>query len=132
MLFEADGIKAGGGESWIPVCLPGFDNKGYLYMYVSFLELTESNVCETGDDEHVAKEGAVAISVLDNGTGFRPEEKAGAGNAFRRFDRKGAQTGAGLGLAIAVALARRTGGALNLASPPGRGTRTELRLPRAS
>ncbi|KAF7546353.1 hypothetical protein G7046_g9322 [Stylonectria norvegica] len=38
MLFEADGIKAGGGESWIPICLPAFNNKGYLYMYVSFFD----------------------------------------------------------------------------------------------
>jgi hypothetical protein len=64
MLFEADGIKAGGGESWIPVCLPGFNNKGYLYMYVSFLNLTESNVREMGDGEHIAKEDAVAIILL--------------------------------------------------------------------
>ena len=38
MLFESEGIKAGGGESWIPLCLPAFNNKGYLYMYVSFLD----------------------------------------------------------------------------------------------
>ncbi|PNY24750.1 Vacuolar fusion protein MON1 [Tolypocladium capitatum] len=38
MLFESDGIKGGGGESWIPICLPAFNNKGYLYMYVSFLD----------------------------------------------------------------------------------------------
>ncbi|KAI9701962.1 MAG: Vacuolar fusion protein mon1 [Candelina mexicana] len=37
MLFEAKGIKAGGGENWIPLCLPGFNSNGYLYMYVSFL-----------------------------------------------------------------------------------------------
>lgn len=37
MLFEAGSIKAGGGENWIPLCLPGFNNRGYLYMYVSFL-----------------------------------------------------------------------------------------------
>jgi hypothetical protein len=39
MLFEGGGVKAGGGENWIPVCLPGFNNTGYLYMYVSFLDL---------------------------------------------------------------------------------------------
>ncbi|KAF1839618.1 DUF254-domain-containing protein [Decorospora gaudefroyi] len=39
MLFEAGGVKAGGGENWIPLCLPGFNNTGYLYMYVSFLNL---------------------------------------------------------------------------------------------
>lgn len=38
MLFEAEGVKAGGGENWIPLCLPGFNRNGYLYMYVSFLD----------------------------------------------------------------------------------------------
>lgn len=37
MLFESGGIKAAGGEAWIPICLPAFNNRGYLYMYVSFL-----------------------------------------------------------------------------------------------
>lgn len=38
MLFQSDGIKGGGGENWVPICLPAFNNKGYLYMYVSFFE----------------------------------------------------------------------------------------------
>jgi hypothetical protein len=38
MLFESGGIQAGGGENWIPLCLPAFNNKGYLYMYVSFFD----------------------------------------------------------------------------------------------
>ncbi|KAI9846885.1 MAG: Vacuolar fusion protein mon1 [Sclerophora amabilis] len=42
MLFEAEGVKAGGGESWIPLCLPGFNKKGYLYMYVSFLNADDA------------------------------------------------------------------------------------------
>ncbi|OQE46120.1 hypothetical protein PENCOP_c001G04760 [Penicillium coprophilum] len=56
MVFEADGIKAGGGESWIPVCLPGFNNSGYLYMYVSFLDIREDieNSAEITKDESVA------------------------------------------------------------------------------
>ncbi|ENI03675.1 hypothetical protein COCC4DRAFT_41659 [Bipolaris maydis ATCC 48331] len=41
MLFEAGSVKAGGGENWIPLCLPGFNNTGYLYMYVSFLNLDD-------------------------------------------------------------------------------------------
>ncbi|MBV9991814.1 MAG: HAMP domain-containing histidine kinase [Alphaproteobacteria bacterium] len=79
-----------------------------------------------------AEEGAVAVQVADTGPGFKPEEAKGAGNAFRRFDRQGGQTGQGLGLAIAVQLARRTGGALTLASSQGQGTKTELRLPKAA
>ncbi|KAK8226165.1 trafficking protein Mon1-domain-containing protein [Phyllosticta capitalensis] len=39
MLFEAGSVKAAGGENWIPLCLPGFNNTGYLYMYVSFLSV---------------------------------------------------------------------------------------------
>jgi hypothetical protein len=41
MLFEAGNIKAGGGENWIPLCLPGFNNTGFLYMYVSFFNASE-------------------------------------------------------------------------------------------
>lgn len=41
MLFEAEGVKAGGGENWIPLCLPGFNKNGYLYMYVSFIDPRE-------------------------------------------------------------------------------------------
>ncbi|KAI0878922.1 trafficking protein Mon1-domain-containing protein [Hypoxylon argillaceum] len=32
MLFESGGIKAAGGENWIPLCLPAFNNRGYLYI----------------------------------------------------------------------------------------------------
>jgi hypothetical protein len=39
MLFEAGRVKADEGENWIPLCLPGFNNTGYVYMYVSFLDL---------------------------------------------------------------------------------------------
>ncbi|KAF1950284.1 DUF254-domain-containing protein [Byssothecium circinans] len=39
MLFEAGSVKAGGGENWIPLCLPGFNNTGFVYLYVSFLDL---------------------------------------------------------------------------------------------
>ncbi|KKY21355.1 putative vacuolar fusion protein mon1 [Phaeomoniella chlamydospora] len=42
MIFEADGVKTSGGESWIPICLPGFNSSGYLHMYVNFLSLEEA------------------------------------------------------------------------------------------
>lgn len=63
MLFEAEGIKAGGGESWIPLCLPGFNPNGYLYMFVSFLNLA-SNIHQAGDEEEIPKEDAVAIILI--------------------------------------------------------------------
>lgn len=42
MLFAAGSVRAGGGENWIPLCLPGFNNTGFLYMYVSFFSTSES------------------------------------------------------------------------------------------
>ena len=64
MLFEAEGVKAGGGDSWIPVCLPGFNKTGYLYMYVSFLSMGGQQVHEMTENEQIAKEGSVAIILL--------------------------------------------------------------------
>ncbi|KAL2870771.1 guanine nucleotide exchange factor MON1 [Aspergillus lucknowensis] len=62
MIFEAEAVKAGGGESWIPVCLPGFNSSGYLYMYVSFLDLRED--AETADESTVTTEESVAIILI--------------------------------------------------------------------
>jgi len=71
MLFEAEGIKAGGGESWVPICLPGFNKTGYLYMYVSFLDMGGAQVRELDTNEHIAKEDSVAIILLSaNKEGF--------------------------------------------------------------
>ncbi|OJJ85855.1 guanine nucleotide exchange factor MON1 [Aspergillus glaucus CBS 516.65] len=62
MIFEAEGVKAGGGESWIPVCLPGFNSTGYLYMYVSFLDLRDET--SNAPDEDTTKEESVAIILI--------------------------------------------------------------------
>ncbi len=76
------------------------------------------------------EEGAVVISVTDNGHGFTRAEAAAAGVAFRRFERPGSMTGLGMGLTIAMALARRMGGAIRIGSLVGEGTAAELRLPK--
>lgn len=62
MLFEARGIKAGGGENWIPLCLPGFNNRGYLYMYVSFL----TDLDQEGKQEHDERTPASSNSERDD------------------------------------------------------------------
>lgn len=61
MLFESGGIKAAGGENWIPLCLPAFNNQGYLYMYVSWLgartedtTLDEDNKASSSSDHDTA------------------------------------------------------------------------------
>lgn len=37
MLFETGAVRAGGDESWIPLCLPGFNSSGYVFMYVNYI-----------------------------------------------------------------------------------------------
>jgi signal transduction histidine kinase len=76
--------------------------------------------------------GAGIVILSDSGGGFSDAERSKAGRPFTRFDRPGTVTGAGLGLAIAMELARRMGGAvrLNGHDGPGRGATMEVRLPR--
>ena len=77
------------------------------------------------------EEGAGVLTLSDSGKGFTRRERRRAGKPFERFDREGTVTGAGLGLAIAMELARRMGGAMRLAGEgPGHGATMELRLPR--
>jgi len=76
------------------------------------------------------EEGAGILTLSDSGTGFSPREAGRLGRPFERFDRAGTVTGAGLGLAIAMELARRMGGAMRLAGESGHGACMELRLPR--
>jgi len=74
---------------------------------------------------------AVMINVRDQGLGFSTLELARAGEAFCRFDRPGCTTGVGMGLAVAMRLARGMGGTLRLASVQGESTTVELRLSKA-
>ncbi|KAK2626655.1 hypothetical protein QTJ16_003830 [Diplocarpon rosae] len=68
MLFEAGSVKAGGGENWIPVCLPGFNNKGYLYMYVSFLRALDDESEEDAETPSTtsssSREDEVAVLLI--------------------------------------------------------------------
>jgi signal transduction histidine kinase len=80
------------------------------------------------------EDGAGVLTLTDSGLGFSAAERGRAGGPFTRFDRAGTVTGQGLGLAIAMELARRMGGGMRLASETGlgtsRGASMELRLPR--
>ncbi|KAK2612450.1 Vacuolar fusion protein mon1 [Conoideocrella luteorostrata] len=72
MLFESDGIKGGGGENWIPICLPAFNNKGYLYMYVSFFEdqMGAEGTTSQSDDAPEANKAIAMILISANKESF--------------------------------------------------------------
>lgn len=64
MLFEARGVKAGGGENWIPLCLPGFNKNGYLYMYVSFVSAYDSEAEQGSEGHETGKPDDIAILLI--------------------------------------------------------------------
>jgi two-component system sensor histidine kinase TctE len=80
----------------------------------------------------VAPEGDTAeLTVLDDGPGMPPAERARAGERFFRGS-KVALPGSGLGLAIVRSIAQRYGGELRLESGPDeRGLRVSIVLPLA-
>jgi two-component system OmpR family sensor kinase len=93
-------------------------------------------------DVTVAREGGgrVALTVDDSGPGIPPEQRDRIFDRFHRGDGKGAPPGsagsagapgAGLGLAIADAIVRATGGRWQVGESPAGGARLSVSWPRA-
>lgn len=72
----------------------------------------------------------VSISVSDTGAGMSREVLDRAFEPF--FSTKGPGKGTGLGLSMVYAFARQSQGQVKISSEPGRGTRVEIYLPRAT
>jgi signal transduction histidine kinase len=119
----------------VGVCEPGAVRADALAVRRILSNLLANALTYTGESGFVRadvrfEEGAGIITLSDSGMGFSIAERGKAGKPFQRFDRAGMVTGAGLGLAIAMELARRMGGAMRLASEGASGATMELRLPR--
>ena len=71
-----------------------------------------------------------ALTVADEGPGLSDESKARALDRFWRADRS--SPGTGLGLPIAAALAKASGGSLELADSPSGGLQAAVSLPAVS
>ncbi|KAK8056941.1 hypothetical protein PG993_002168 [Apiospora rasikravindrae] len=70
MLFESGGVKAGGGDNWIPLCLPAFNNRGYLYMYVSYLDGQDENPTTPTGAHSIQEETAIILISPDKESFF--------------------------------------------------------------
>jgi signal transduction histidine kinase len=112
---------------------PGLVRADALALRRALSHLLDNALAYTGAGGRVLVEirteaGFGLVRITDSGGGFSGTERLTAGRAFQRFDRPGCVTGAGLGLAIAMELVRRMGGAMQFRTAEG-GTAMELRLP---
>jgi signal transduction histidine kinase len=92
------------------------------------VHLAETNL----DDDMVARHGIptgtyVCLSVCDTGCGMTPEVLERIFEPF--FTTKGTDKGAGVGLSVVHSIIQRHGGAITVASTPGRGTTFQAFLP---
>ena len=75
---------------------------------------------------------AVRVEVADTGRGIAARHLAHVFDRFYRGDDARSSPGAGLGLAIVKSIIELHGGAVEIASEQGRGTRVVLTVPRAA
>ena len=73
--------------------------------------------------------GAVELSVADDGPGMTAQLKHRAFERFTRGDDTGSVPGSGLGLAIVKRIVDRTRGTIDLDTAPGKGTKISVRIP---
>lgn len=78
-----------------------------------------------------ARGDMIVISVCDNGVGMSPEAVEHAFEPYYRASPSSSIAGTGLGLSIVKRMTEALGGTCKLTSEVGKGTRVELRLPRA-
>jgi signal transduction histidine kinase len=136
-VIDENAVKARAAKIKLTVSLPGeafaFADGAGVKRILSNIVANALQYTPAGGTVRVqlrAEQRTVVIAVRDSGLGFSLEESAKAGEAFTRFDRPGATTGTGLGLATSMMLARRMGGVVRISGSPGDGTLAELHLPK--
>jgi PAS domain S-box-containing protein len=99
-------------------------NGGILTMSLTNVELDER---EARGFEGLAPGRYVSLDVIDNGTGMSAETVSKIFEPF--FTTKAEGKGTGLGLATVYGIVRQSGGAIDVQSRPGHGTRFRIMLP---
>lgn len=99
--------------------------KALLNLVLNGLEALEPSGRLTVSTEYAAESGTVTVLIEDTGAGMSEETLSRAFDLFFTTKREGT----GLGMALARSVIDLHGGALDVQSAPGRGTRVRVRLP---
>jgi signal transduction histidine kinase len=126
---EEKGLKLIGNVPDEGLAIPG-DSDGLIRLFVNLLDnaikYTEKGYIITSakpQDDH-----SVAVTVSDTGVGIAPEHLPHIFGRFYRVDQSRTTDGIGLGLAIALDIARAHGGTIKVESRVGEGTTFTVRL----
>ena len=107
-------------------CYPAKINQVLLSLVANAIEACESGGTVTVISRPEARSG-VSLEVLDTGRGIDPSIRGRIFDPF--FTTKPIGQGTGLGLAISYGIVKAHGGAIEVESSPGRGSRFTVRLP---
>jgi signal transduction histidine kinase/ActR/RegA family two-component response regulator len=107
----------GSGESWVQVLTALVEN--------ALDAMPTGGVVEVRQDEG-PRDGTCRISVMDGGRGMTDEEMA---TVMRLDPTRPGMLGAGLGLAMVIAVVEGLGGEFTIESAPGAGTKVEIDVP---
>ncbi len=109
---------------------PGKLQQVFLNLFVNARDaMTPGGVLEV-KTSHEDDGGGVRIDVIDSGHGIDPENIHRIYDPF--FTTKGAKKGTGLGLSVTYGIIQEHGGAIQVFSRPGGGTRFHLEFPAAA
>ncbi len=119
-------------SSLAPGCRVRGDRKYLQRMLANLVHNALKYTPEQGDVavELSADERRVSVAVRDNGIGIPSSDQGQIFERFFRCDQSRSQSGFGLGLSLARAVARTHGGDLVVESAPGTGSRFTVTLPK--
>ena len=100
-------------------------NQAFMTLLLNAVEAVDGHGVVRVDTS--VQDGSVVVRVQDDGRGMQPQELE---RLFEiRFTQKGNRVRLSVGLPTAAAAVRAQGGAIDVESRPGQGTRFEIRLP---